>query len=79
MLSNTSTEWAPWYVIPADRKWFMRIGVGAVLVSALMEIDPSFPTVSDDHRRRLLEAKKGLEAEAPEGAAPDPFEEKQKV
>jgi hypothetical protein len=44
-----------------------------------MEIDPSFPTVSDDHRRRLLEAKKGLEAEAPEGAAPDPFEEKQKV
>ena len=46
MLSHTSTEWAPWYVIPADRKWFARIGAGAVLVHALMEIDPRFPTVT---------------------------------
>ena len=40
MLSHTSTEWAPWYVIPADRKWFGRIGAAAVLVHALMELDP---------------------------------------
>ena len=33
MLSHTSTEWAPWYVIPADRKWFARIAAGAVLVA----------------------------------------------
>ena len=33
MLSHTSTEWAPWYVIPADRKWFGRIGAAAVLVT----------------------------------------------
>ena len=46
VLSHTSTEWAPWYVIPADRKWFGRIGVGAVLVHALMEIDPRFPAIS---------------------------------
>src|SRR5271169_1949131 len=39
-LSHTSTECAPWYVIPADRKWFARIGVGAVLVNALMKINP---------------------------------------
>ena len=32
MLTHTSTEWAPWYVIPADRKWFGRIAAGAVLV-----------------------------------------------
>ena len=44
MLSHTSTEWAPWYVIPADRKWFGRVGAAAVLVHALMEIDPRFPT-----------------------------------
>ena len=31
MLSHTSTEWAPWYVIPADRKWFARISVGAII------------------------------------------------
>jgi PPK2 family polyphosphate:nucleotide phosphotransferase len=72
-LSNTSTEWAPWHVIPADRKWFARIGVGAVLVHALMEIDPRFPRVSDERRRALAEARKRLEAEAPKGAAPDPF------
>ena len=47
MLSHTSTEWAPWYVIPADRKWFGRIGAGAVLVHALMEIDPRFPVVTE--------------------------------
>jgi PPK2 family polyphosphate:nucleotide phosphotransferase len=73
-LSNTSTAWAPWYVIPADRKWFARIGVGAVLAHALMEIDPRFPKVSDERREALAEARKRLEAEAPKGASPDPFE-----
>jgi PPK2 family polyphosphate:nucleotide phosphotransferase len=74
MLSHTSTEWAPWYVIPADRKWFARIGAGAVLVHALMELDPRFPTVSKAQRVALAEVKEALEAQAPEGAAPDPFE-----
>ncbi len=74
MLSHTSTEWAPWYVIPADRKWFARIGAGAVLAHTLMEIDPSFPTVSKEQREVLREAKHALEAQAPKGAAPDPFE-----
>ena len=77
MLSHTSTEWAPWYVIPADRKWFARLGVGAVLVHALMEIDPQFPRVTEAQREALLEVKKTLEAQAPEGAARDPFEHQQ--
>jgi PPK2 family polyphosphate:nucleotide phosphotransferase len=79
VLSNTSTDWAPWYVIPADRKWFMRIAAGAVLVNALMEINPQFPKVTDEQRRELLRIKQQLEAEAPDGAAPDAVEEKQKV
>jgi PPK2 family polyphosphate:nucleotide phosphotransferase len=66
VLSKTSSDWAPWYVIPADRKWFMRIAAGAVLVSALMGIDPRFPKVSGEQRRELLKAKQQLEAEAPE-------------
>jgi PPK2 family polyphosphate:nucleotide phosphotransferase len=74
MLSNTSTEWAPWYVIPADHKWFARIAAAAVLAHTLMDIDPQYPTVSDDARRELLETKAQLESEAPEGAAPDPVE-----
>jgi len=73
MLSNTSTEWAPWYVVPADRKWFARICASAVIADALFEIDPRYPTVGDDTRRDLAEARKELEAEAPKGAAPDPF------
>jgi len=77
MLTHTSTEWAPWYVIPADRKWFARIGAGAVLVHALMEIDPRFPTVSAEQREGLLEVKRELEAQAPEGAPADPFEHEQ--
>ncbi len=75
MLSHTSTEWAPWYVIPADRKWFARIAVGAVLVHTLMEIDPQYPTVTDEHRKELFQVKETLEAQAPKGAAADPFED----
>jgi PPK2 family polyphosphate:nucleotide phosphotransferase len=75
MLSHTSTEWAPWHVIPADHKWFARMAVSAVLVKALMELDPHFPVVSEQQREALAEIKRGLEAEAPHGAAPDPFEQ----
>jgi PPK2 family polyphosphate:nucleotide phosphotransferase len=78
MLSHTSTEWAPWYVIPADRKWFCRIGAGAVLVHTLMEIDPRFPHVTKTRREALLEAKEALESQAPKGAARDPFEQQQR-
>ncbi|MEU4288620.1 polyphosphate kinase 2 family protein [Kribbella sp. NPDC026596] len=73
MLSNTSTEWAPWYVIPADRKWYARIASGAVIAHALMELDPRFPTIDSDARQALLEIKKTLEAQSPKGAAADPF------
>jgi PPK2 family polyphosphate:nucleotide phosphotransferase len=75
VLSNTSTEWAPWYVIPADRKWFARLGAGAVLVHALMEIDPRYPPVGKRQRQALREVKEALLAQAPKGARPDPFEQ----
>jgi len=75
MLSDTSTPWAPWYVIPADHKWFLRLATGAVLADTLLRIDPQYPTVSEEARKDLLEAKIELEAEAPKGAAPDPVEE----
>ena len=78
MLSHTSTPWAPWYVIPADRKWFARIGAGAVIANALIEVDPQYPTLDDDARRNLQTMKAQLESEAPEGAAPDPFEAQEK-
>jgi PPK2 family polyphosphate:nucleotide phosphotransferase len=67
MLSETSTEWAPWYVVPGDHKWFARLAASAVIVNALVEIDPRYPEVGDAERAALLEARAGLEAEAPKG------------
>ncbi len=67
VLSNTSTPWAPWHVIPADRKWFMRVAAGAVILDALMEIDPQFPKPTAEARAEMLAAKEELLAE--DGAA----------
>ncbi len=75
MLSHTSTEWAPWYVIPADRKWFGRMSAAAVLAKTLFELDPRFPTVGKRQREALREVREALKAQAPKGAAPDPFEQ----
>jgi PPK2 family polyphosphate:nucleotide phosphotransferase len=74
VLSNTSTEWAPWYVIPADDKLFARVAAAGVLANALIEIDPRYPIVSAEAREALQAAKVDLESQAPEGAAPDPIE-----
>ena len=63
MLSHTSTEWAPWYVVPADRKWFARICVSAILAHTLMSIDPKFPVLDDAGKAALDEARAQLEAE----------------
>jgi hypothetical protein len=73
MLTHTSTDWAPWYVIPADRKWFARIAAGAVIVNTLIEIDPRYPTIDKEAQEKLQEIKKTLEDHAPPGAAADPF------
>jgi PPK2 family polyphosphate:nucleotide phosphotransferase len=74
VLSNTSTAWAPWHVIPADDKPLARVAAAAVIVQALLDIDPRYPTVSEEARQALLAAKVELLAEAPQGADPDPCE-----
>jgi PPK2 family polyphosphate:nucleotide phosphotransferase len=78
MLSATSTDWAPWYVVPADHKWFARICVAAVLVHTLIDIDPQYPKITADEREALRSARAELEAEAPKGEAADPFAAKAK-
>jgi PPK2 family polyphosphate:nucleotide phosphotransferase len=77
MLSHTTTDNAPWHVIPADRKWFARIAASAVIISALAELDPQYPTISDDDRQALDEVRTQLQAQAPPGAAADPFKASQ--
>jgi PPK2 family polyphosphate:nucleotide phosphotransferase len=60
MLSNTSTDRAPWFVIPADHKWFMRIAAAAVILDALMDIDPQYPVPSPEARAEMLKVKEEL-------------------
>ncbi len=63
MLSQTSTERAPGYVIPADHKWFMRAAASAVILDALIAIDQQFPVPTDAARAEMALAKKELQAE----------------
>ena len=60
MLTCTSTKYAPWYVIPADNKWFMRFAVGQIIVERLSELDLQYPTLNDSERERLKDAKEAL-------------------
>jgi PPK2 family polyphosphate:nucleotide phosphotransferase len=57
---NTSTPWAPWYVVPADKKWFTRIAVAAIIANKLIEMDPQYPSVDDAGRAKLAESRKLL-------------------
>jgi hypothetical protein len=52
-------------VIPADRKWFARMSVAAVIANALIELGPRYPTVSVARRDEMQQVKRELEAEAP--------------
>ena len=67
MLEHTSTEHAPWYVIPADHKWFMRLAAADIVVSTLEKLKPEFPTITEEKRRELEAARKALEQEEPKG------------
>ena len=63
MLSHTSTKWAPWYVVPADHKWFSRLATAAVLVRALHAIDPRYPAADPAVRDQMMQARAELVAE----------------
>jgi PPK2 family polyphosphate:nucleotide phosphotransferase len=63
VLSFTSTEVAPWYVVPADHKWFARVAVSAVVVDALASIDPQYPKLGAAARADLARARAQLVAE----------------
>lgn len=63
VFNNTSTQWSPWHIIPADRKWFTRLAVAYIIYNKLKELDLKYPTVSEEHKQQLLKAKEILESE----------------
>ena len=62
MIRNTATKHAPWYVVPADNKWFSRLVISTVIVDALESMHLSYPKVDDAKRKELDAARKILEA-----------------
>lgn len=64
VFNDTSTDWAPWYIIPSNHKWFARLAVADIICSKLKQLDLEYPTLSDEHRQQLLKAKAVLESEA---------------
>jgi PPK2 family polyphosphate:nucleotide phosphotransferase len=60
MIRHTATKFAPWYVVPADNKWFTRLVVAAAVTDALRELKLTYPVVPAGPRRELSEAKKQL-------------------
>ena len=63
MIRSTSTEHAPWFVVPADRKWFTRLVVSAVIIDAIQSLDPRFPEVNAAVRAEYKKVKAQLESE----------------
>ena len=63
-LSKTSTKHAPWFIIPADHKWFMRLAIAEIVVDALEGLDLDFPKLSAAHRAELAAARKRLDAKS---------------
>jgi PPK2 family polyphosphate:nucleotide phosphotransferase len=63
MLNGTSTDSAPWYVIPSDRKWFMRTAIADILVAKLGSLDLRYPTSDQKRRAQLKAIKVKLESE----------------
>ncbi|MFH1119955.1 MAG: polyphosphate kinase 2 family protein [Bacteroidota bacterium] len=63
LLSHTSTEYAPWYVIPADRKWFMRYAVSNIIINRIRELNVDYPVLPGEDMEKLAEAKEMLLSE----------------
>ena len=65
MIRHTATDNAPWYVVPADRKWFSRLVIASAVIQKLEELDPQFPTLDPAAMTALDEARDALRSEKP--------------
>ena len=62
-MEATSTKASPWYMIPADKKWFTRLAISEIIVKKLESLKLAYPAVTDAHKAELAESKAILEAE----------------
>lgn len=62
-VNQTSTKHAPWFVVPADHKWYMRYVVSEIILDTLKDMDPHYPTVTKERTDRFGEIREALEKE----------------
>ncbi|MBV9182696.1 MAG: polyphosphate kinase 2 family protein [Acidobacteria bacterium] len=62
-IANTSTEHSPWYIVPADNKWYTRLVVAAAVIDALSGLELDYPKVEKEKRQELEATKQELERE----------------
>jgi PPK2 family polyphosphate:nucleotide phosphotransferase len=62
-INETATDAAPWYVIPADKKWFTRIAISTIMLNVLEDMKLKYPVLPDDEKAKLAKAKEELLAE----------------
>ena len=60
-INQTAAPYAPWYVIPADKKWFARLLISEIVIHHLKKLDPQYPEVGPEQKAALLECRKQLE------------------
>jgi polyphosphate kinase 2 (PPK2 family) len=63
MLNHTSTDHAPWFVIPSDNKWFARLAISEAICAVMGRLGLKFPVVSDERRAELLKIRESLAKE----------------
>jgi PPK2 family polyphosphate:nucleotide phosphotransferase len=63
MLSNTSTKKAPWFVIPADDKWFTRLCIAGIIYNEIEKLKLNYPVVTEEQKKDLVKSKAQLDAE----------------
>jgi PPK2 family polyphosphate:nucleotide phosphotransferase len=78
MIRHTSTGFAPWYVVPADHKWFARVVIGSAIVSALERLDLHFPRVDEDSLHEFKKVREALEQEEKQDKKQDNKQDKKR-
>ena len=67
MIRNTASGDAPWFVVPADNKWFTRVAVAAAVIDGLLSLDMDYPQVGPRKKAELAAARTALESEGKRG------------
>lgn len=78
MLTHTSTEYAPWYIIPADHKWFTRYLISEIVLKTLEDMNPQYPTLNPVEQENMKEAKRILEESLKKEGSKEKDEPKEK-